>query len=172
MKPNEIKKLLHNWRDLGLVSLEQAEDGAFTLRINEKAQTQPVEIRCILARTYVCTALEIELWGVTYPAVDVPAELKRAAAWVESNPAHRKSERGMPRFLNAWMSRAQDSAIRRAPASRWAPPTGSVKSHDRVDPSERLPVESPAESHAKWLAQMRLYHNDPAWIPAAGAMSK
>jgi hypothetical protein len=49
-----------------------------------------------------------EVWIKSYPAVDVMAEIKKAAAWLVANPKNKKSD--YPRFLNGWLSRAQDRA--------------------------------------------------------------
>ena len=38
--------------------------------------------------------------------VDVFAEMNVMAVWLESNEPKRKTERGMPRFVNSWLSRA------------------------------------------------------------------
>lgn len=43
-----------------------------------------------------------------YPGVDVPGELNRARTWSLTNPTKRKTARGVPRFLNAWMEREQN----------------------------------------------------------------
>lgn len=51
---------------------------------------------------------KIALWKETYPAVDVEQELKRMTAWLDSNPARRKTKRGITRFINSWLSREQD----------------------------------------------------------------
>lgn len=56
-----------------------------------------------------------QVWCDAYPAVDVMAELKRMAAWLISNPKHKKSDIG--RFVNNWLSKQQDAAIR-APSGR------------------------------------------------------
>jgi len=40
-----------------------------------------------------------------YPKLDVEAELRKAAQWLIDNPTKRKTERGMPRCLNSWLSR-------------------------------------------------------------------
>lgn len=47
-------------------------------------------------------------WHEAYPAVNVPAELAKAAAWVIANPKNRKSN--YARFLTNWLTRAQDTA--------------------------------------------------------------
>jgi len=44
-----------------------------------------------------------------YPNVDVLAELAKAKAWLVANPTKRKTARGMPAFLNRWLSRSVDS---------------------------------------------------------------
>lgn len=61
-----------------------------------------------------------------YPPLDVPAEARLARAWLVSNPTKRKTPNGMPRFLNAWMTRANDR-LRGSPVG--AKPTG----HDAID---------------------------------------
>ena len=45
-------------------------------------------------------------WQHAYPEVDVFAELNVMAVWLQSNEPKRKTERGMPRFVNSWLSRA------------------------------------------------------------------
>ena len=47
-------------------------------------------------------------WKASYQAVDVDSELNAMASWLMSNPTKRKTLRGMSRFCNAWLSRAQD----------------------------------------------------------------
>jgi hypothetical protein len=49
-------------------------------------------------------------WKTAYPAIDVEGELRKAAAWLVSNPKNKKS--AYSRFLNSWLSRAQDKAPR------------------------------------------------------------
>ncbi len=62
-------------------------------------------------------------WAEAYPAVDVRQEIAKAAAWLMSNPKNRKSD--YPRFLNNWLSRAQDSA---------RPVQGRQQRPDKFDP--------------------------------------
>lgn len=51
---------------------------------------------------------KISMWEETYPAVDVKQELRKMAAWLDSNPTKRKTRRGIERFINNWLSRQQD----------------------------------------------------------------
>ncbi len=45
-------------------------------------------------------------WQHAYPDVDIFAELNVMAVWLDANQPKRKTERGMPRFVNSWLSRA------------------------------------------------------------------
>ena len=45
-------------------------------------------------------------WREAFPAIDILAEVKKAHAWEVANPSRRKHDRG--RFLQSWLSRAQD----------------------------------------------------------------
>ena len=49
---------------------------------------------------------QILQWQHAYPEVDIFAELNVMAAWLESNEPRRKTVKGMPRFVNSWLSRA------------------------------------------------------------------
>jgi len=49
---------------------------------------------------------QILQWQHAYPEVDIFAELNVMAAWLQSNEPKRKTEKGMPRFVNSWLSRA------------------------------------------------------------------
>jgi hypothetical protein len=55
-------------------------------------------------------------YKATYATLDVDAQLRLAWQWLEDNPQKRKTERGMPRFLNSWLSRA---AGRQAKYNGW-----------------------------------------------------
>lgn len=46
--------------------------------------------------------------AAAHPAVDVPLEARRAAVWLDTHRAERKTPRGMGAFLASWMGRAQD----------------------------------------------------------------
>ena len=50
----------------------------------------------------------IDKWTTAYPAVNVEQELAAMDAWLESNPTKRKTARGVSRFCNSWLARAQD----------------------------------------------------------------
>ena len=49
----------------------------------------------------------IEAWKNAFPGINIIAEVKAAHAWEVANPKRRKVDKA--RFLQNWMSRAQDS---------------------------------------------------------------
>jgi hypothetical protein len=51
---------------------------------------------------------DIIQWQKTYPAVDVFAELAKMESWLDANPSKSKTSKGIKRFVNSWLSRAQD----------------------------------------------------------------
>lgn len=55
---------------------------------------------------------KIAVWKDAYPVVNVEQELKRMAAWLDSNPTRRKTRRGITRFIDIWLSREQDEGGR------------------------------------------------------------
>jgi hypothetical protein len=51
---------------------------------------------------------QVTTWSAAFPALDIPAECRRARAWLDANQSRRKTARGMPSFLVAWFNRAVD----------------------------------------------------------------
>lgn len=61
------------------------------------------------------TAEQLSAWGVAYGSVDIQSELKKAAAWIVSNP-HLAPRSNFARFMNTWLAKQQNvSAIRSIP---------------------------------------------------------
>jgi hypothetical protein len=59
------------------------------------------------------TEEQMTAWKAAYGAVDLDAELKKAAAWIVSNP-HLAPKNQIGRFLNTWFSRTQNTNSLRA----------------------------------------------------------
>lgn len=51
---------------------------------------------------------DIIAWQRAYPAINVHQELAAMESWLDANPTRRKTSRGIKRFVNSWLSRAQD----------------------------------------------------------------
>lgn len=58
--------------------------------------------------TYEPEQADILAWQKAYQAVDVYQELNAMESWLDANPTRRKTKRGIKRFINSWLSRAQD----------------------------------------------------------------
>jgi hypothetical protein len=52
------------------------------------------------------TVGQVEAWRTAYPSVDLGEEFAKMRAWQASNPSRGKTDRGLPRFVNSWLSRA------------------------------------------------------------------
>ena len=75
----------------------------------ESASTPPV-ISLILNDKSFFEVLQtdIDSWKELYPAVDILQELRKMKGWLDSNPATRKTRKGIKRFINRWLSKKQD----------------------------------------------------------------
>ncbi len=51
---------------------------------------------------------DVIAWQRTYPAINVHQELMAMESWCDANPTKRKTKQGIKRFVNSWLSRAQD----------------------------------------------------------------
>jgi hypothetical protein len=51
---------------------------------------------------------DIIAWGRAFPKIDVHQELSAMESWCDANPSKRKTAKGIKRFVNAWLTRAQD----------------------------------------------------------------
>ena len=58
--------------------------------------------------TYEPEEGDIIAWQRVYPAINVHQELNAMESWLDANPTRRKTSRGIKRFINSWLSRAQD----------------------------------------------------------------
>lgn len=56
------------------------------------------------------TAADIAEFRSAYPRIDPVAECRKARAWCIASPQNRKTRRGVGKFLNSWMARAQRDA--------------------------------------------------------------
>ena len=67
---------------------------------------------------WVVNEEQMAAWKEAYGAVEIEGELKKAAAWIVSNP-HLAPKKEFGRFMNNWLARAQDrSSIRSIPTKQ------------------------------------------------------
>jgi len=63
------------------------------------------------------TDADIAEFKSAYPLIDPKAECRKARAWCLGSPGNRKTKRGVGKFLNGWMARAQKDAEKSQPAA-------------------------------------------------------
>jgi len=63
---------------------------------------------------------QVKIWSEAYPACDVSAEIRKAAAWQAANPKKRKKD--YKRFLNNWLSRCQEKGGTQTKSDTWGAP--------------------------------------------------
>lgn len=88
------------------------------------------------------TAEMVSAWQKAYPDVSVPQQLDKMAAWLLSNPRKRKTAAGMPRFVNAWLSREQGAQHGPERATQSKPSPRNLSISERAAESERQALEA------------------------------
>lgn len=71
------------------------------------------------------TKAQLDEFQDLYGGIDVPQQVKAVKAWCLANPKNRKTRSGAMKFLNSWLSRAQNSAPTR-PQATTAPQKGAL----------------------------------------------
>ena len=118
---NWLKYQSEDEQDLSRIR-EQSRESSKRYREKHKALLAPKEpepeyvYRLILndKSLFGVTQEMIDQWKGLYPAVDVDQEIRKMIGWCDANPKNRKTRTGAKRFINSWLSRAQN----RAPSAR------------------------------------------------------
>jgi hypothetical protein len=81
------------------------------ISVEPQSVSQPVvEVPVLGGKVYGVSQELVNEWSKAYPAVDVQAELQKMRVWAMSNPNMQKTSNGITRFVNAWLSKAQNEA--------------------------------------------------------------
>lgn len=78
-------------------------------------QSSPHDIPLAGGSYYNVPVQDIGDYKVAYPSTDVEYELRKMKVWCESNPAKLKTRKGIKRFINAWLAKADDLAKEKKP---------------------------------------------------------
>ena len=95
IEENKKDKNSNNCAELSEIASAQNEDAVITLILNDKSE-------------YGVTQEQIDVFAELYPAVDVMQELRAMKGWCLTNTAKRKTRRGIAKFINGWLERAQN----------------------------------------------------------------
>ncbi len=77
----------------------------------ERSEPEPEPIITLPLNTgeeYPVFQCDIDEFAELYPAVDVLQAMRGMRGWLNTNPARRKTKRGIRRFMNSWLSKEQD----------------------------------------------------------------
>lgn len=93
-------------------------------------------------------------WSRLYPNIDVSGECNKALAWIQSNTGHRKTAKGMPRFLVGWLNRSVERRTS-APERRM-----NERRMEPVNDSPQCPHTPPCEVPGRWDCSRRTQIDD------------
>lgn len=94
-KKNTTKASIAN----SLVVVKKIDRSVFTIPLRQE------KIREI-------TEAELAVWQQNYPTIDVRQEIRQLIAWNQANPDRQKTERGINRHIQGWLSHAQQKQTR------------------------------------------------------------
>lgn len=60
---------------------------------------------------YAVVEDQLKEWQELYPDVNIMQELRNMKGWLNANPAKRKTRRGICKFINSWLTKAQKEAM-------------------------------------------------------------
>lgn len=78
----------------------------------EQKSTAVITLQLNTGEEHPITEKDVELWCTLYPAVNVLQELRNMKGWLLTNPAKRKTKRGIMAFVNRWLAKEQDRGWR------------------------------------------------------------
>lgn len=78
----------------------------------EQKATAVITLQLNTGEEHPITEKDVELWCTLYPAVNVLQELRNMKGWLLTNPAKRKTKRGIMAFVNRWLAKEQDRGWR------------------------------------------------------------
>ena len=104
---------------------------------------------------------DIIQWGRAYPAVNVDQELMAMESWLDANPTKRKTKAGIKRFVNSWLSRAQNQGGS-SPMAKSYKKADSIRARtldESLTDITWLPPEQQQEMKQYYLAQRGFYYD-------------
>lgn len=102
----------------------EVEENSFSCSEVSETPTEPPVISIPLndGSDYGVSQEDLNKYMELYPAVDVMQELRSMVGWCDANPTRKKTKSGVRKFINAWLSKAQNQGGRgfaqKAPGSR------------------------------------------------------
>lgn len=116
---------------IGKVSIVQDSINNTSSAFASEPEAPPPAVEFVLndGTLYGVPQEDVTKYQQLYPGIDVMQELRKIVGWCDANPKNRKTRTGAKRFVNGWLSRAQDKA--RKPAA--AKPANRFHNFDQRD---------------------------------------
>ena len=106
---NAEKSRLKPSRNQVEVEVEE-ETNIYCTEVSENPSVPPViSIPLNDGSEYGVTQEDVDKYSTLYPAVDVMQELRGMVGWSDANPTRKKTKAGIKKFINAWLSKAQNN---------------------------------------------------------------
>lgn len=106
--------------DKDILPGETSEDSS------DKPPAEKISLPCEDGSEYVFPDKWLATMRDAHPLADIPVEARKARAWLESSPERKPTRRGMKKFFNYWLGKAQTWAAQKATATA-PPPTRGRK---------------------------------------------
>lgn len=93
------------------IDIELEKDIYNTCAELESSTPEPEPIITLPLNTgeeYPIFQCNIDTFAELYPAVDILQAIRNMKGWLITNPARRKTKRGINRFINSWLAKEQD----------------------------------------------------------------
>ena len=118
----------------------QIQSNSSALRGENGDEDEEIEIELLLntGELYPVSKEKADRWRELYPAVDVSQELRNMAAWLEDNPARRKTKAGILRFCSGWLAREQDRGRRSLPPVQREEPSEPAPTPEYIPPTPEM----------------------------------
>ena len=98
---------------------------------------------------YLVHQSAVDHYAELYPAVDVPAELRKMQGWCETHPKKRKTRRGVQAFITSWLSKTQDRGGVSIPSESFKPESRAAVSYDIKSAEDQAAAGAPVYTSRK-----------------------
>jgi len=105
--------------------------------------------------TYIVTEQHFEELQHTYQFVNCAEEFNKMNMWLKSNVSKLKTNRGMPRFINSWMSRQADQTKTEKSQMSYAE-IGKIVRNEQINQKKVLTLDEIKELRQNELNQRRI----------------
>lgn len=135
-QPTANQRATTNKNDKNVKNVKN-KDSKAVARAKAPAKTDDSQVMAIMpltcSKSFELKQSQTDKWEILYPAVNLKSEVSKMIGWLDANPTKRKTARGIIRFMNNWLSRAQDSGQQYHQQNQHAPQRTAVEENTFID---------------------------------------